>query len=120
MFSSFARTHTFPFPRRAPRFWGEMGEMMLLYYLAVLAFAACGLAVLVAAAWRLLAAAWGRRWQLCECILGASDCYLLPDSYCAAAIGSVLYRRCSEVPPIMQVDEICHARERWSFPQAKG
>ena len=29
-------------------------------------------------------------------------------------------RRCSEVPPIMQVDEICHARERWSFPQAKG
>ena len=28
--------------------------------------------------------------------------------------------RCSEVPPIMQVDEICHARERWSFPQAKG
>ena len=67
-----------------------MGEMMLLYYLAVLAFAACGLAVLVAAAWRLLAAAWGRRWQLCECILGASDCYLLPDSYCAAAIGSVL------------------------------
>ena len=28
--------------------------------------------------------------------------------------------RCSEVPPIMQVDEICHARERWSFPQAKN